>query len=245
MHPLRLLALSLCVSLAVAPALAGAQARGGSEPMGAEAEARAAFEGAAVAFAEARFLDALAGFERSFELSGRVELQYNMALCHDRLGHDAEALAAFTQYLQGRPDASNRADVEQRILTLRARIGAREELERQAREGSRTPPPADEGSPMLGWVLAGSGGVLLVGGAVALFLGLADVSAIESAPVGSSWASDQARYDRGPTLEWVGGLGLGIGAALAATGFAFALSTGSDETQLSLGPTGVSLRGSF
>ena len=64
-------------------------------------EARANFEAGRIAYADARYGDALPYFMRAYELSPRPKLLYHIGVCHDRLGHDEEALDAFEQYLAG------------------------------------------------------------------------------------------------------------------------------------------------
>src|SRR5688572_21936087 len=98
-----------------------AAAQEGAAPDLGDEEARGNFEAGRAAFAAARYDDALPYFERAYELSGRAELLYNIGIRHDRLGHDAEALAAFEGYLAALPEAANRAEVERRIATARER----------------------------------------------------------------------------------------------------------------------------
>ncbi|MCX7807199.1 MAG: tetratricopeptide repeat protein, partial [Deltaproteobacteria bacterium] len=71
-------------------------------------EARALFQAGQVAFEDGRFEDALQYFRRSYELSGRPALLYNIGLAADRLRRDEEALSAFERYLAEVPDARNR-----------------------------------------------------------------------------------------------------------------------------------------
>jgi tetratricopeptide (TPR) repeat protein len=85
-----------------------------------EAEARSLFEAGRRAFTDGRFEDALERFRQSYELSGRAELLFNIGQAADRLRRDRDALAAFEQYLAALPRATNRREVESRILVLRA-----------------------------------------------------------------------------------------------------------------------------
>jgi tetratricopeptide (TPR) repeat protein len=64
---------------------------------------------------------------RAFEASLRymqsthnevAELFFNLAVAHEHVGHRAEAVAAFREYLSRRPDTPDRAGVERRIRTL-------------------------------------------------------------------------------------------------------------------------------
>jgi tetratricopeptide (TPR) repeat protein len=84
-----------------------------------DAEARSIFSAGQVAFESGRFERALEHFLHAYELSGRAQLLFNIAVTHDRLRHDREALAMFEQYLAAVPDAPNREEVEGRIAILR------------------------------------------------------------------------------------------------------------------------------
>lgn len=91
-----------------------------------EDEARGHFLQGRAAFESGRYEDALTHFERSYELSGRAQLLYNIGLAQERLHRDPEALASLDRYLEtAAPD--DREAVEQRIASIRARINAAEQ----------------------------------------------------------------------------------------------------------------------
>lgn len=97
------------------------------------------------------------------------------------------------------------------------------------------------------WVLVGIGGAAAVAGAVCLGVGMADQSALESAMPGTPWSSVRDAYERVPVLEGVGGvlLGVGLGAAAAGVVWAVASPTTSEEITVTLGPSGIDVRGTF
>ncbi|MCB9614276.1 MAG: tetratricopeptide repeat protein [Sandaracinus sp.] len=101
-------------------------------------QGRQLFLAGATAYEGGRYEVALANFQAALELTGRGPLWYNVALAHDRLRHDSEALAAYRTYLQEVPDNPHRAQVEARIDALaraeseRAEQAAALERERQA-----------------------------------------------------------------------------------------------------------------
>jgi tetratricopeptide (TPR) repeat protein len=149
--PLRF-ALILATSLLLAST---AVAQDTSPSTGHDEEARALFDAGRVAYRDGRFAAARDYFQRSYELSGRAELLYNIASAQDRLRDDAATLATFEAYLEALPDAPNRAEVEARITALRAAVG-----------GDR-PPSSAAGGPTVVWSFV-TGGLALVTGALAV-----------------------------------------------------------------------------
>lgn len=87
-------------------------------------EARALFEAGRVAYEDGRYEDALGYFERSFELSHRSALHFNLGLAYDRLRRDREALAAFEAYLESEPDPERAVEVQNRVRALRESLAA-------------------------------------------------------------------------------------------------------------------------
>ncbi len=73
------------------------------------------------AYDEARHEDALVAFEAAYAAYPAPDFQYNIGLCHERLGHVEAAIEAFEAYLAGKPDAQDRATVERRIEVLVAK----------------------------------------------------------------------------------------------------------------------------
>jgi hypothetical protein len=124
----------LTFTSAAAPPLADAQ---GVDH--ADAEAYALFESGRGAFTAGRFEDALGYFRRSFELSRRPELLYNVGVSADRLRLDAEALEAFRGYVAAVPDAENRDEVLARIAILERAV--------PAGDGATRPPEPVEPEP--------------------------------------------------------------------------------------------------
>src|SRR5207248_613612 len=65
---------------------------------------------------------ALARFEAARHMKPLAAFDYNIARCHDRLGHAAEAVAAYERYVAQKPDAPDSVEVRERIAVLRARL---------------------------------------------------------------------------------------------------------------------------
>ncbi len=132
-HVPRIALLSLvCVCFAT-PSIASAQgAQVGPSPQAAPAaadrtdEAKGLFVAARAAFDAGRYTDALDYFERSFALSKRPELLYNIGIVRDRLRDDQRALDAYDAYLAALPNAPNRVEVEKRAAAIRAALAARQ-----------------------------------------------------------------------------------------------------------------------
>ncbi len=104
-----------------------------------DAEARLLFEAGRLAFAEGRFEEAFGHFRRSHELSGRVELFYNIATAADRAGRRVEAIDAYERFLASAEQVDNRPFIESRLTILRRE---RDELE-AARAQREVVPPND------------------------------------------------------------------------------------------------------
>jgi tetratricopeptide (TPR) repeat protein len=143
--------------------------------------ARWLFNSAREAFEAGDYETALQRFQQSYQLSSRPALLYNIGTTLDRLRRDADALAAFEQYLELVPESPNRGEIEARVTVLRAAVQqaeaeeaerARIEAERQAAEQARIDAEqraqaereAQEGVPSWAfWTVAGTGGGTLVG----------------------------------------------------------------------------------
>lgn len=85
------------------------------------AHARALFQLGVTAYESGDYALALTNFEQAFALARTPVLLHNLARTHERLGNDTEAAARYEQYLQERPNAPDRAEVEARIKKLRAK----------------------------------------------------------------------------------------------------------------------------
>ncbi|MGD8860538.1 MAG: tetratricopeptide repeat protein [Myxococcales bacterium] len=100
----------------------------GLAPEAADRRARELFEKGRDAFEEGEYRDAWDYFHRSYALSRRPRLLYNIGQSADRLRRDREALEAFRLYLKRLPDAENRKQVENRIRALEQQIRDDEEV---------------------------------------------------------------------------------------------------------------------
>lgn len=116
------------------------------------------FEAGRIAFRDGRFEEARGHFQRSYELSGRAELLYNIASADDRLRHDEAALRGFEQYLAEVADAPNRAEVQARIEVLRAALAA----STPARPSEGAAPGSPGPTVIFTWISAGA--ALVTGG---------------------------------------------------------------------------------
>jgi hypothetical protein len=100
---------------------APSRARGSEE----DEVARAHFLSGQAYYDQANYDDALREFQEAYRVSKRPALLYNLALCHERLGHLDEAVAALESYLAEDRTATDRASVESRIRNLKKTISER------------------------------------------------------------------------------------------------------------------------
>jgi tetratricopeptide (TPR) repeat protein len=242
------------VALAAAVAMPqAAHATGNRERSGAptepEEEARApanpqleramdTFRRGTTAYDEARYEQALAAFQEAATLYASPDFQYNIGLCYDKLDKPEEAIRAFETYLRTKPDAPDRANVEDRIARLRA------DLERAAAEPAPTEPtPQPTSQPpeslmedvatppsrpfiIAGAALAGVGTAVALGGGIGLgVLAKQRSDAIDDIQDGGNPGG--ATFDEARTLETEGKrfealqvTFVAVGAAVALTGAA-------------------------
>ena len=172
-------------------------------------EARILFQAGQLAFEEGRFDNALESFQRAYDLTQRPELLFNVGASLERLERFDDALVAFRAYLEQRPDADNRAAVEQRIRLLEVAAAANESAE----EPSRSAGP---------WVLIGAGVGSIVAGVVLVGMAQRDLASVEDPgmPGGEPprWEDFENRNDRAPRRAAIGFALGGVGVALLAAG---------------------------
>jgi tetratricopeptide (TPR) repeat protein len=113
-----------------------ADADAGAASQGDEA-ARQEFEAGRQAYGMGAFAIALAHFERSYALSLRPELLYNIGRAADAEGLTSRAAASYAAYLEARPDAENREFVRARLAKMQA-LAARAEPSAEAPRTSET-----------------------------------------------------------------------------------------------------------
>lgn len=109
-------AATLLLLIAAAPGL-HARAGGGVTPE-AESAARALFDQAERSFDRGRFEEALAGYERAFEVMPLPAFLFNMGQCARNLGRYEDARALYRRYLLLDPGASNRRLVDDLIAEM-------------------------------------------------------------------------------------------------------------------------------
>jgi tetratricopeptide (TPR) repeat protein len=121
-HEVRWLILLAISAWPVLPASSWSLARAQepAEVSAADTAARTAFEAGRRAYDHGSFAEALAQFERANALSPRPELLYNIGRAADSDGQSARAITAYTSYLDGSPNADNRAFVQARLEKMRS-----------------------------------------------------------------------------------------------------------------------------
>jgi tetratricopeptide (TPR) repeat protein len=89
-------------------------------------EARGHFRRGETAFAMGRFAEALREYQAAYELRPLPGFLFNIGQCHRNLGHLKEAAFSFKRYLRLKPDAANRAAMEELITDLERQIAAQQ-----------------------------------------------------------------------------------------------------------------------
>jgi hypothetical protein len=112
-----------------------------------------------------------------------------------------------------------------------------------------TPPAASSSVDPAPWIVLGSGAALAIVGAVLMGVGFADASRVNDPPMGTPWSDLSGSASDANTL-WGVGLTLAIvGVVAVGAGLVWGVAGGSHGDQASarlhLGPTGLSLEGTF
>ncbi len=224
------------------------------------AAAKKAFSSGTEAYAEGDFQTALRSFKRAYELTSSPDLLYNIATVSDRMRLDEEALEAYEGYLAARPKSADREHVESRISVLRDAIEARKRAELDAEIEARRAameaaarvkaerPLTEHVGPGPGpWITIGVSSASLVTGAILVGLGQRDQNKIENAEPGSSFSDVQDMADRGPRRTKAGIALLSVGGAGLIVGIIWQLTGGQEKEvpEVSIGPTGISVKGTF
>lgn len=100
-------------------------------------------------FALGRFEEARDEYEAAFEAKPLPEFLYNIGQCHRNLGDFESAIFSFRKYIKLKPDADNRAAVEELIDELQDEIDAAEREAKRKRDAEITgtkPPERDTAS---------------------------------------------------------------------------------------------------
>jgi hypothetical protein len=108
--------ITLCLALCL-----GGTARAGDVDPDTE-RAQALYREGAAAYEAHDYVHALERMEAARALHPAPQLDYNIARCHDRLGHDAPALSEYERYVAQAPAGQEAEEVRQRISVLRARL---------------------------------------------------------------------------------------------------------------------------
>lgn len=80
--------------------------------------ARVAYDRGRKLFAENKFADARAAFQEAYDNVPNPIVLVSIGECQLRLGNYEDSHDAFTRYLEGRPDAPDRADVEKKLAEI-------------------------------------------------------------------------------------------------------------------------------
>lgn len=114
------------------------------------------------------YATALVEFEAAHRVLPKPDLAFNIARCHDRMEHVAEAIAGYRRYLATVPPPSDEASVRERVRVLEARLAAQGTPARPALTAA-APAPPPVARPRRGFIW---GVVAGVAGAAALAVGL-------------------------------------------------------------------------
>jgi tetratricopeptide (TPR) repeat protein len=210
--------------------------------------AQAHFHSATAYYEEGDYEHAATEFRAAYAASPHAELLYNIYLCEERLAHLGPAIEALEHYLASDATIENRPALELRLGHLRERQAQGATTIEETDVAPSTPPPeppvpASSGPHPLaiaGFTIAGVG--LL---SFAIFGGL---TLSEDARLRGSCGHACSESDTSliGTTGIVADVSAGVALAGAVLGvIGLVLPTGSGDTQVAVGPGGLTLRGAF
>ena len=175
---------------------------------------------------------ALIEFEVAYQLAPEPALQYNIGICHEELGHNAAALAAYKIYL-----FSEQGQKDEKVHEVQAKIRALEKLIKESQDRKAHPPPSEPPQPLppptvvpppqkqifvpkLTTTLPLAAGALVAGGISATLYGLASAKLGEVNEVCIKGVPCEQR-DSARTMAYASYALLGVSVAATAVSIAF------------------------
>lgn len=73
-------------------------------------------------YARGEYAKAIVEFQAAYEVVPLPALHYDLARCHEQLGHTREAIDEYTSFIDAAPDAASRSAVEAHLAALRAAL---------------------------------------------------------------------------------------------------------------------------
>jgi len=204
------------------------------------ARAKEAYSRGQELFDAGDFEAAVAAFQESLDAFPHYRTIFNIALCHEKLGQIAEAVAMYQRYVDWPAEVPNREEVAAKLEELRAELPPEPEPDdgsasasgdpggsasapdgSGATGGSSTSNDEEQGPDLIlpGWVTVSVGAAGLITGGV--LIGLAQSKSNEIAKVDGVYydpAEHDALQEDGRKLEVGGWVAGGIGAAAVTAG---------------------------
>lgn len=110
-------------------------------------EAKRHFEAGRNAYTAGDYQTAIREFKAAEALRPSPVLAYNIGLANEKLGKRRVAVKYYNRYLEGQPNAANRAEVEGRIAALEKEIAAQPAAANPQAQPQDLPPTATEPPP--------------------------------------------------------------------------------------------------
>jgi len=225
-------------------------------------EARQHFQIGKSLYDAGRFREAAGEFDQAYKKSGRPQLLYNLYVANRDASNWAAAVEALRGYLDKVPDAADRINLRARLQSMEESVAREQEQQRQVdaeaerrRQAEAAPKTRTETVRSIWpWVLMGTGGALVAGGAVTGFLTNSKTSDLEDACDGNACPpSENDNIDGAKTLALTTDALLGVGIVTAGVGVILYFTGALDEERevpianLSCGASGcaATLRGRF
>lgn len=225
--PLRAaIATALCLSLALGPVAARAQGSAAAAPSKEDmAAAKLHFQEGVKAFQANNYEAAAAAFQKAYDLSKRPDLLYNLAKVAETQGKPDLAIKHLEQYLNERPDAPDRPQVQRDIERLKRQLSPELPVDKTPPKAPDTTPPKtptptpDKPSlwqklpPWPALALMGGGTLFLVTG---FGLGGAALSVSKDVQNGATYDRDKDEYGKrlnsaAIAMDVIGAAALGAG----------------------------------
>ena len=110
-------------------------------PAAAAETAKAYFDGGVRKYNLGHFQDAIADFEKAYNIDPAPILLFNIAQSHRQLGDKERALFFYRRYLEQAPNAANKGEVEQRMKDLTQSLQQEKDLKQKPPPGVETKDP--------------------------------------------------------------------------------------------------------